>query len=151
MLFQNIFSHKLVSINFDQPCSWSVNQESVIILAVTTHHISYFSVYKSTVYLNIVNIVTHLVILLFFWFVFPTAALPFIIMTIVFKPYQRGVYCDDESIMYPLKPDTITHGMLAAVTISCTVIIVSFYCLFSQGDLLHLTSNSWKVYRTSLI
>lgn len=55
-----------------------------------------------------------------------TAALPFIIMTIVFKPYQRGVYCEDESIMYPLKPDTITHGMLAAVTISCTVIIVSF-------------------------
>ncbi|XP_062280263.1 phospholipid phosphatase 2b [Scomber scombrus] len=53
------------------------------------------------------------------------AALPFIIMTIVFKPYQRGVYCDDESIMYPLKPDTITHGMLAAVTISCTVIIIS--------------------------
>lgn len=53
------------------------------------------------------------------------AALPFIVMTIVFKPYIRGVYCDDESIMYPLKPDTITHGMLAAVTIPCTVIIIS--------------------------
>ncbi|KAK1896290.1 Phospholipid phosphatase 2 [Dissostichus eleginoides] len=53
------------------------------------------------------------------------AALPFIVMTIIFKPYQRGIYCDDESIMYPLKPDTITHGMLAAVTISCTVIIIS--------------------------
>uniref|UniRef100_A0AAQ5ZPS0 Phosphatidic acid phosphatase type 2/haloperoxidase domain-containing protein n=1 Tax=Amphiprion ocellaris TaxID=80972 RepID=A0AAQ5ZPS0_AMPOC len=53
------------------------------------------------------------------------AALPFIIMTIVFKPYQRGIYCDDESIKYPVKPDTITHGMLAAVTISCTVIIIS--------------------------
>ncbi|XP_038571938.1 phospholipid phosphatase 2b isoform X1 [Micropterus salmoides] len=53
------------------------------------------------------------------------AALPSIIMTIVFKPYQRGVYCDDESIMYPLKQDTITHGMLAAVTISCTIIIIS--------------------------
>ncbi|KAM4629576.1 phospholipid phosphatase 2b [Polymixia lowei] len=53
------------------------------------------------------------------------AALPFITMTILFQPYQRGVYCDDESIMYPLKPDTITHGLLAAVTISCTVIIVS--------------------------
>ncbi|XP_029356761.1 phospholipid phosphatase 2b [Echeneis naucrates] len=53
------------------------------------------------------------------------AALPFIIMTVVFKPYERGIYCDDESIMYPLKPDTITHGMLAAVTISCTVVIIS--------------------------
>ncbi|XP_029003365.1 phospholipid phosphatase 2b [Betta splendens] len=52
------------------------------------------------------------------------AALPFIIMTIVYKPYQRGIYCDDETIMYPKKPDTITHGMMAAVTISCTVIII---------------------------
>lgn len=75
---------------------------------------------------NIVNILPHLITLLFSWFLFAAAALPFIIMTIVFKPYQRGVYCDDESIMYPLRPDTITHGMLAAVTISCTVIIVSF-------------------------
>ncbi|XP_042560080.1 phospholipid phosphatase 2-like [Clupea harengus] len=53
------------------------------------------------------------------------AALPFIIMNLVFRPYQRGIYCDDESIRYPLKPDTITHGLLAAVTISCTVIIIS--------------------------
>ncbi|XP_033820855.1 phospholipid phosphatase 2b [Periophthalmus magnuspinnatus] len=53
------------------------------------------------------------------------AALPFIVMTIVSKPYHRRIYCDDESIKYPLKPDTITHGMLAAVTISCTVIIIS--------------------------
>ncbi|XP_047443746.1 phospholipid phosphatase 2b [Mugil cephalus] len=53
------------------------------------------------------------------------AALPSIIMAIVYKPYQRGIYCDDESIKYPLKPDTITHGMLAAVTISCTVVIIS--------------------------
>ncbi|KAJ8277257.1 hypothetical protein GJAV_G00073180 [Gymnothorax javanicus] len=53
------------------------------------------------------------------------AALPFVIMTLVFRPYQRGVYCDDESIRYPLKPDTITHGLLAAVTICCTVIIIS--------------------------
>ncbi|KAF7663079.1 hypothetical protein LDENG_00218870 [Lucifuga dentata] len=53
------------------------------------------------------------------------AALPFIIMNIVFKPYQRGIYCNDESIMYPLKPDTITHGLMAAVTISCTVVIIS--------------------------
>uniref|UniRef100_W5MH04 Phospholipid phosphatase 2 n=1 Tax=Lepisosteus oculatus TaxID=7918 RepID=W5MH04_LEPOC len=53
------------------------------------------------------------------------ASLPFVIMTIVFRPFQRGIYCDDESIKYPFKPDTITHGLLAAVTISCTVIIIS--------------------------
>ncbi|XP_031591914.1 phospholipid phosphatase 2b isoform X1 [Oreochromis aureus] len=53
------------------------------------------------------------------------AALPFIIMTIVSKPYQRGIYCNDDSIKYPLKPDTITPGMLAAVTICCTLVIIS--------------------------
>ncbi|KAM6921098.1 phospholipid phosphatase 2b [Xenentodon cancila] len=53
------------------------------------------------------------------------AALPSLIMNIVHKPYQREIYCDDESIMYPIKPDTVTRGMLAAVTISCTVIIIS--------------------------
>ncbi|XP_029105084.1 phospholipid phosphatase 2 isoform X1 [Scleropages formosus] len=54
-----------------------------------------------------------------------TASLPFLIMTIVSRPYQRGVYCDDQSIQYPSKPDTITHGLMAAVTISCTVIIIT--------------------------
>lgn len=79
--------------------------------------------FTNTVSLDFVNNLTHSYQTLF---IFNKAALPFIIMTIIYKPYQRGVYCDDESIMYPIKPDTITHGMLAAVTISCTVIIVSF-------------------------
>ncbi|XP_034035681.1 phospholipid phosphatase 2b [Thalassophryne amazonica] len=53
------------------------------------------------------------------------AALPFIILNILNKPYHRGIYCDDQSIMYPIKEDTITHTMLAAVTISCTVVIIT--------------------------
>uniref|UniRef100_A0A3B3T9L1 Phospholipid phosphatase 2b n=1 Tax=Paramormyrops kingsleyae TaxID=1676925 RepID=A0A3B3T9L1_9TELE len=52
-------------------------------------------------------------------------ALPSIIMNLLCKPYQREVNCEDESIRYPFKEDTITHGLMAAVTISCTVIIVS--------------------------
>lgn len=51
--------------------------------------------------------------------------MPFLIMTIVFKPYKRGIYCNDESIRYPYKKDTISHGMMAAITISCSIIIVS--------------------------
>ncbi|XP_030629766.1 phospholipid phosphatase 2 isoform X2 [Chanos chanos] len=55
----------------------------------------------------------------------PITALPFLIMTIVFRPYQRGIYCDDESIRYPYKPDTISHGMMAAVTITCSIVIIT--------------------------
>ncbi|NXE70254.1 PLPP2 phosphatase, partial [Calcarius ornatus] len=52
------------------------------------------------------------------------ASLPFIILTLVNSPYKRGFYCNDDSIRYPYKADTITHGLMAGVTISCTVIIV---------------------------
>lgn len=40
-------------------------------------------------------------------------------------PYKRGFYCTDDSIRYPYKADTITHGLMAGVTITCTVVIVS--------------------------
>ncbi|KAL7842349.1 hypothetical protein SRHO_G00240380 [Serrasalmus rhombeus] len=53
------------------------------------------------------------------------AAMPCMILTFMFKPYQRGVYCDDESIQYPYKSDTISHGMMAAVTIPCSIIIIT--------------------------
>ncbi|XP_044309422.1 phospholipid phosphatase 2 [Varanus komodoensis] len=53
------------------------------------------------------------------------AALPFIILTLVNSPYKRGFYCDDTSIRYPYKSDTITHGVMAGVTIPCTIVIIS--------------------------
>lgn len=59
--------------------------------------------------------------------------------------------------MYPLKPDTITLGMLVAITICCTVIIVSFRPLslfLLLADLLNTTPGrleSWKLYRALLI
>ncbi|CAI9547891.1 unnamed protein product [Staurois parvus] len=56
-------------------------------------------------------------------------------MTLVNRPYKRGFYCDDESIRYPYKEDTITHGLMAGVTISCTVIIITsgeMYMVFSK-------------------
>ncbi len=46
-------------------------------------------------------------------------------MNIASQPYQRGIYCQDESISYPLRPDTISHVTMAVVTITCTIIIVS--------------------------
>ncbi|KAK2868412.1 hypothetical protein Q7C36_000283 [Tachysurus vachellii] len=69
------------------------------------------------------------------------AGLPFIIMTIMHAPYIRGVYCDDESIRYPYRADTISHAMMAAVTITCTIIIIitgEAYLIYSK----RLYSNS---------
>ncbi|KAF6726414.1 Lipid phosphate phosphohydrolase 2 [Oryzias melastigma] len=51
-------------------------------------------------------------------------ALPSIILNILKKPHMREIFCNDESIKYPVKPDTITRGILAGVTITCSVLIV---------------------------
>nr|XP_057946620.1 phospholipid phosphatase 2 isoform X4 [Doryrhamphus excisus] len=53
------------------------------------------------------------------------AALPSAILTLRFSPYQRGIYCDDESINYPYRRDTISHGAMAAVTITSSIVIIT--------------------------
>ncbi len=68
-------------------------------------------------------------------FLFPVASLPFVIMNIVSKPYQRGIYCQDESISYPLRQETISHVTLAVVTITFTITIVSPSFIWSPSSL----------------
>lgn len=45
------------------------------------------------------------------------AALPFAILTPRHNPYKRGFYCDDESIQYPYKEDTISYELLGGIMI----------------------------------
>lgn len=86
------------------------------------------------------------------------AALPFVVMTIMFRPYQRGVDCDDESIRYPYKSDTISHSMMAAVTIICSIIIITTgeaYLVYSKrlhsnSDFNQYTAALYKVVGTFL-
>lgn len=68
------------------------------------------------------------------------ASLPFIILTLVNSPYKRGFYCNDDSIRYPYKADTITHGLMAGVTITCTVAIVRKHHPLPSG-----AGTSWQV------
>lgn len=53
------------------------------------------------------------------------AALPSAILTLRFSPYQRGIDCNDKSISYPYRRDTISHGSMAAVTITCSIVIIT--------------------------
>ncbi|XP_074248635.1 phospholipid phosphatase 2-like [Saimiri boliviensis] len=46
-------------------------------------------------------------------------------VSLVNTPYNRGFDCGDDSIRYPYRPDTITLGLMAGVTITATVILVS--------------------------
>uniref|UniRef100_A0A8C6UU53 Phospholipid phosphatase 2a n=1 Tax=Neogobius melanostomus TaxID=47308 RepID=A0A8C6UU53_9GOBI len=69
------------------------------------------------------------------------AALPSVILTLMFSPYQRGIYCDDRSISLPYKRPTISHGGMAGVTITCSIVIITTgeaYLVYSK----RLHSNS---------
>uniref|UniRef100_A0A8K9X5Q3 Phospholipid phosphatase 2a n=1 Tax=Oncorhynchus mykiss TaxID=8022 RepID=A0A8K9X5Q3_ONCMY len=70
------------------------------------------------------------------------AALPSAVLTLMFSPYQRGIYCDDESIRYPYRRDTISHRAMAAVTIPSSIVIITTgeaFLVYSKR--LHSNSN----------
>lgn len=50
--------------------------------------------------------------------------LPFFILTPKHNPFKRGFYCNDESIRYPYKDDTISYQLLGGVMIPFTLIVL---------------------------
>lgn len=86
------------------------------------------------------------------------ASLPCAILTLVSSPHKRGFYCDDRSIQYPYKADTITHGLMAGVTITCTTVIVSLgeaylvyrKLLYSRSEFNNYVAALYKVLGTFL-
>uniref|UniRef100_A0A3P9LPS9 Phospholipid phosphatase 1 n=1 Tax=Oryzias latipes TaxID=8090 RepID=A0A3P9LPS9_ORYLA len=50
--------------------------------------------------------------------------LPFFILNIQRNPYKRGFFCNDESIRYPFKGDTIPDVLLGGVMIPFTIIVI---------------------------
>jgi hypothetical protein len=53
------------------------------------------------------------------------AALIFGLIYLLIKPVQRGFYCDDTSIQYPNKPDTIPMWLLGVYGGIGPIVIVS--------------------------
>ncbi|XP_062984140.1 phospholipid phosphatase 1 isoform X2 [Elgaria multicarinata webbii] len=52
------------------------------------------------------------------------AGLPFAILTARHTPFKRGVFCNDESIQYPYKDDTISYELLAGIIVPFDVIVM---------------------------
>lgn len=67
------------------------------------------------------NILCNIIILFFL-----LAGLPFAILTARHSPFKRGLFCNDESIQYPYKVDTISYELLAGIIVPFDVIVVSF-------------------------
>lgn len=49
---------------------------------------------------------------------------PIVILNYVAKPFQRGFYCNDESIRYPLKENTISSLLLYVVGAAIVAVVV---------------------------
>ncbi|KAB0394127.1 hypothetical protein E2I00_016072 [Balaenoptera physalus] len=74
---------------------------------------------------------------------------------LVNTPYKRGFYCGDDSIRYPYRPDTITHGLMAGVIITATVSAGEAYLvytdrLYSRSDFNNYLAALYKVLGTFL-
>ncbi|XP_044302206.1 phospholipid phosphatase 1 isoform X2 [Varanus komodoensis] len=70
------------------------------------------------------------------------AGLPFAILTARHTPFKRGVFCNDDSIQYPYKDDTISYELLAGIIVPFDIIVIIL------GEALsvyynHLHSNSF--------
>lgn len=52
------------------------------------------------------------------------AGLPFAILNLKHSPFKRGFFCNDESIWYPYKEDTISYPLLAGILIPLSIIII---------------------------
>ncbi|KAM8744068.1 phospholipid phosphatase 1 isoform 2-T2 [Acanthopagrus schlegelii] len=50
------------------------------------------------------------------------AGLPFVILTVRHSPFRRGFFCNDDTIKYPYKEDTISYQLLGGVMIPVTVL-----------------------------
>ncbi|KAK7824074.1 hypothetical protein U0070_019760, partial [Myodes glareolus] len=50
--------------------------------------------------------------------------LPFAILTSRHTPFQRGVFCNDESIKYPYREDTIPYALLGGIIIPFSIIVM---------------------------
>uniref|UniRef100_A0A8C8VRT7 Phospholipid phosphatase 1 n=1 Tax=Peromyscus maniculatus bairdii TaxID=230844 RepID=A0A8C8VRT7_PERMB len=53
------------------------------------------------------------------------AGLPFAILTSRHTPFQRGVFCNDESIKYPYREDTIPYALLGGIIIPFSIIMIA--------------------------
>ncbi|XP_038646843.1 phospholipid phosphatase 1 isoform X4 [Scyliorhinus canicula] len=52
------------------------------------------------------------------------AGLPFAILTPMRSPFRRGFYCNDETIQYPYKEDTIPYQLLAGIFIPFALLVI---------------------------
>lgn len=58
------------------------------------------------------------------FFILCCVGLPILIFFLVGQPYQRGFFCDDESLMHPFHDSTVTNWMLYIIGIALPILVI---------------------------
>jgi len=66
-----------------------------------------------------------------------------LLFKLVGSPYQRGFFCDDQSLMYPFHSSTVTSGMLYGIGFALAVFLVHTISILII--LSHFTYNNYSV------
>lgn len=51
--------------------------------------------------------------------------IPFLVVHLTVEPFQRGFFCNDDTIRYPYREDTVSMGLCVAVGVLIPVGTVS--------------------------
>ncbi|XP_026209652.1 phospholipid phosphatase 1 isoform X2 [Anabas testudineus] len=52
--------------------------------------------------------------------------IPFVILNVQHRPFRRGFFCNDDSLKYPFKEDTISYQLLGGVMVPVTMLTMIF-------------------------
>ncbi|XP_075528789.1 putative phosphatidate phosphatase isoform X2 [Dermacentor variabilis] len=55
----------------------------------------------------------------------PKVGVPILVLFVAGKPFKRGFFCDDESLMYPFRDSTVTSPMLYSYGILIPIIVMT--------------------------
>lgn len=66
------------------------------------------------------------------FYIFFSVGLPFAILNVQHNPFKRGFFCNDDTIRYPYKEDTISYQLLMGIMIPFTLFVVSISFFFFQ-------------------
>ncbi|XP_053689511.1 putative phosphatidate phosphatase [Sabethes cyaneus] len=74
---------------------------------------------------------------------------PILIFFLVGQPYQRGFFCDDESLMHPFHDSTVTNWMLYIIGIALPILVIIGTELV-RAHVKKLDAQPLKVYNTTI-
>ena len=80
-----------------------------------------------------------------------SVAVPVLIINMVARPFHRGFFCDDQSLMHPFKEDTVPTWLLVVVGMGLPIVSVSMIIEILVDCILHMIMKGTNLLKTCFI